>query len=68
MKQRIEEKEELENEVQELSKKRDELIKVKEETKHEIQELSKNKETMTKTYTNFTIIKFQLNTIRNRYG
>ena len=64
MKQRIEEKEELENEVQELTKKRDELIKVKEETKHEIQELSKNKETMTKTYTNFTIIKFQL----NQYG
>ena len=60
MKQRIEEKEKLENEVQELSKKRDELIKVKEETKHEIQELSKIKETMTKTYKTFTIIKFRL--------
>ena len=64
MKQRIEEKEKLENDVQEISKKRDELIKVKEETEHEIQKLRSIKETMTKTYTKFTIIKFQL----NQYG
>ena len=64
MKQRIEEKEKLENEVQELSKKIDELIEIIEETEHEIQRLRSIKETMTKTYTNFTIIKFQL----NQYG
>ncbi len=64
MKQRIEEKEKLENEVQELSKKRDELLEIIEETEHEIQRLRSIKETMTKTYTNFTIIKFQL----NQYG
>jgi len=64
MKERIEEKEKLENEVQELSKKRDELTEIIEKTEHEIQELRSIKETMTKTYKTFTIIKFQL----NQYG
>ena len=64
IKQRIEEKEKLENEVQELFKKRDELLEIIEKTKDEIQGLRSIKETMTKTYTNFTIIKFQL----NQYG
>ena len=64
MKQRIEEKEKLENDVQELFKKRDELLEIIEKTKDEIQGLRSIKETMTKTYTNFTIIKFQL----NQYG
>jgi hypothetical protein len=60
MKQRIGEKEILENEVQELSKKRDELTEITKETEQEIQELRRIKETMTKTYKTFTITKFQL--------
>ena len=64
MKKKIEEKEKLERQVQELYKKRDELTNIKEETEQEIQGLRNNKETMTKTYRTFTIAKFQL----KRYG
>ena len=60
LKQRIGEKEKLENKVQDLAKKRDELVEIIDKTKHEIQGLKSIKETMTKTYTNFTILKFKL--------
>ena len=60
MKQRIEEKEKLENEVQELSEKRDGLTEITKETEQEIEELRRIKETKTKTYKTFTTSKFRL--------
>jgi hypothetical protein len=64
MKKRIEEKERLEGEVQELSTKRDQLTKIKEEIEQEIEGLRNIKEIMSKTYTAFTIAKFRL----QKYG
>ena len=64
MKKRIEEKEKLESEIRELSRKKDELTEGKEEIEQEIQELRNIIETMSKTYTTFTIAKFQL----KKYG
>ena len=48
MKKKIEEKEELEGAMQELSRKIDELTKIQEETEQELQRLLKFKEIMTK--------------------
>jgi hypothetical protein len=60
MKKRLEEKEKIESEVQELSRKRDELTEIKEEIEHEIQRLKNIQETMSKTFRTFTMAKFQL--------
>jgi hypothetical protein len=60
MKKRIQEKEELESVVQQLSKKINELSNIQEEKEQEIQRLSKIEETMTKTYRTFMIAKRQL--------
>ena len=60
IKKRVEEKENLESEIQALAKKRDELTEIKGELEEEIHGLRNIKETMTKTYTTFTIVKFQL--------
>ena len=68
MKKRIEEKEKLESEIQELSRKKDELTEIQEEKEQEIERLSKIKETMSKTYKTFTMAKFRVKKIRNRNG
>jgi hypothetical protein len=60
IKKRVEEKENLESEIQALAKKRDELTEIKGELEEEIHGLRNIKETMTKTYKTFTIVKFQL--------
>ena len=60
MKNRIAEKEKIKSEVQELSKKRDELTEIKEELEQEIQELRNSKEIGTKNYRIFTIAKSKL--------
>jgi hypothetical protein len=60
IKKRIEEKEKLESEVEQLSRKKNELTEIKEEVEQEIQGLKNNKETMTKTYKTFTITQFKL--------
>ena len=60
MKKKIQEKEELENTMQELSKKIDELASIQEEKEQEVQRLSKMKETMTEDYNMFLIAKVQL--------
>ena len=60
MKKKIEEKEELESAMQELSKKIKELADIQEEKEQEIERLSKMKERMTKTYKIFTTAQFQL--------
>ena len=60
MKKRTLEKEELESNIQRLSKKIDELSNLQEEKEQEIQRLAKMKEIMTKTYKIFTIAKFRL--------
>ena len=64
MKKRIEEKEKLESEIRELSRKKDELTERKEVIEQEIQELRNIIETMSKTYTTFTMARFQL----KKYG
>lgn len=60
IKKRIEEKEKLESEVEQLSRKKNELTEIKEELEQEIQGLRNNKETMSKTYKTFTITQFKL--------
>jgi hypothetical protein len=60
MKKKIEEKEELESVVQQLSTKINELSDIQEEKEQEIERLSKIEETMTKTYRTFIIAKRQL--------
>ena len=60
MKKRIEEKEGLERDVQNLTKNRDELVNIIEEKKQEIQSLSKFVETKTKTYRMFMLAKSSL--------
>ena len=60
MKKKIEEKEELENVVQKLSKKINELTDIQKEKEQEIERLSKMEETMTKTYKMFTSAQFRL--------
>ncbi|MGH9980795.1 MAG: hypothetical protein ACRD6U_04480 [Nitrososphaeraceae archaeon] len=60
IKKRIEEKEKLESEVEQLSRKKNELTEIKEEVEQEIQGLKNNKETMSETYKTFTITKFRL--------
>jgi hypothetical protein len=60
LKKRTLEKEELESNIQRLSRKIDELTNLQEEKEQEIQRLAKMKEIMTKTYKIFTKAKFQL--------
>lgn len=60
MKKKIEEKEKLENIVQKLFKKINELSGIQEEKEQEIERLSTMEETMTKTYQRFTIAKYRL--------
>ena len=60
LKKKIEEKEKLEKDIQELYKKRDELTELKEKTEQEIQRLKNNKETMSKTYNSFATAKSEL--------
>src|SRR5215217_4970760 len=60
LKKRIEEKEELESEVQALSRKRDELAEIKEELEQEVQGLRNSKEIRTKTYRTFMMAKSEL--------
>ena len=54
------EKQELENTIQKLSKKVNELASLQEEKEHEVQRLSKMEETMTENYRVFLIAKAQL--------
>ena len=54
------EKQELENTIQKLSKKINELTSLQEEKEHEVHRLSKIEETMTKNYRVFLIAKAQL--------
>jgi hypothetical protein len=60
MKKKLEEKKELESDMQKLSTKIDELLAVQEEKEREIESLSKIKETRTKTYQTFRIVKRKL--------
>jgi SMC interacting uncharacterized protein involved in chromosome segregation len=60
MKKRVEEKEDLESEVQILATKRDELTEIKKELEQEIQGLRNSKEIRTKTYHTFIIAKSKL--------
>ena len=60
MKKRIEDKEKLESQIQEMSKNTVELTKLTQELNQEIQRLKNIKETMTKTYRTFIIAKFKL--------
>ena len=60
MKKKIQEKEELEGTMQELSRKIDELTKIHDEKKQELQRLSKYKEIKTKDYNIFMKAQFQL--------
>jgi DNA-binding transcriptional MerR regulator len=64
LKKRIEEKEELESEVQALSIKRDELAEIKEELEQEVQGLRNSKEIRTKTYRTFMMAKSELKQYR----
>jgi hypothetical protein len=64
LKKRIEEKEELESEVQALSTKRDELTEIKEELEQEVQGLRNSKEMRTKNYRTFMMAEYEL----KRYG
>jgi hypothetical protein len=60
MKQIIQEKEELEGNMQELSRKIDELTEIHDEKEQELKRLSKLKEIMTKDYNIFVKAQFQL--------
>ncbi len=60
LKKKIEEKEKLERDIEELYKKRDELTELKEKTEQEIQGLKNNKETLSKTYNSFARAKSEL--------
>ena len=60
MKKKIQEKEELEGNMQELSRKIDELTKIHDEKEQELQRLSKFKEIKTKDYNIFIKAQFQL--------
>ena len=60
MKKKIQEKEELEGTMQELSRKIDELTKIHNETEQELQRLLKFKEIKTKDYNIFMKAQFQL--------
>ena len=60
MKKKIQEKEELEGTMQELSRKIDELTKIHDEKEQELQRLSKYKEIKTKDYNIFMKAQFQL--------
>ena len=60
IKKKIEQKKVLENVVQKLFKKINELTDIQMETEQEIERLSKRKETMTKTYKTFMRLKSQL--------
>ena len=60
MKKKIQEKEDLESAVQQLSKKTKELTDMEENKRQELQRLSKMEENMTQTYKMFTSVQFRL--------
>ena len=60
MKKKIQEKEDLESAVQQLSKKTKELTDIQEDKQQELERLSKMEERMTQTYKMFTSAQFRL--------
>ncbi len=68
MKKRIEEKEDLESSIQQLSKKTKELTDIQKDKQQELERLSKMEERMTQTYKMFTSAQFRLEQIWNKNG
>ena len=68
LKKKIEEKEDLESAVQQLSKKTKELTDIQKDKQQELERLSKMEEIMTKTYKMFTSAQISIRTIWNKNG